>query len=455
MGKLSNDNNSSFDESSGQNYPPNNGEATISYAHINTSPYLTIHKHWIWAFLTLMAGLVISNWLIFSSLQKAYDKIAYLEKKIDNSTNPKILNVDLKSKINQPSSISTPTTSLDSFKPLEEKTIIEDLALIDIKESVNDQPQVNDWEVFRGETNYNENGFITASSTPIAKNELAFPEYENMSYPALKKEKLVEGKDYLSQPASSKGFIRNYSSSVQLEQIPSLSLYPELPEYQEVSINLTPTNFNEKKINSDYHQIRPVGIELGLYVGNGLAFSNKIQNFRSFSRGIYGNVKFSNRLRLQVNYGVSDRNFSTNKIGNDSGIPEIDTPNDDFEFSEAKVDRKVQSTNVGLQYNLRSREKLQPFVGVGIGLHAVLDNTIDYKFMEINQVQGVTNSIFTTQQYEREKNISSASVKIGFAYWMTKNWYGQFGGHFFNRVGDSNTRLNNFADIRLDIFYSF
>lgn len=448
-----------------------------------TSPNsnLNFSKYWMAIASVVIIGLVISNLFFYINLQKANEKIIKLEttatapiSNLSRSTeknDSKIVQNQEQStsnnnktntgNINQPTdNISNNQKSIESLISNNNTYSNNNVKTEANKSSTsayqNQKKNIESSSTARINNVFTKNKNINSKSAELLNSNNSNVETFNQE---ISSEKIQEGNEATSftKEIENRDFIK-------LSPLPSILLKDSVyldsySPYSTISLNTfyQLNKKNKRKRQQPFLHLRPKGLEVGAFIHLGKPFVSRSRDAFGLGGGILANIKFSNALRLNLSLNMDGLNYEAQQMGEKFGVPELDSPNDDYEFDEAKVERNIWSGSIGLTYQFRHQRKVRPLLGIGFGMSSFTKNEVVYEFDEINgqQGHGNNNSIFSSQNFKKGDNLPFVLFQSGIAYQFRKNWILEVTGNYTYRINDFNNQLPNLFNLQTGILYSF
>jgi Outer membrane protein beta-barrel domain len=178
-----------------------------------------------------------------------------------------------------------------------------------------------------------------------------------------------------------------------------------------------------KKSFADHlYMARPKGYQVGLSSGLAHPYARGVDFKSGYSIGGHGVVEFSPSLRLCADAAYFETLFLTDRMGDDIGVPMVAPPSDEYLFLQAEVPQPFFQYSLGMQYLFRSKHRIKPFVGLGLGAISLLPYDVIYEFK--NTTLGVEWNL--DQTIHRQGLITNFLVlPVGLEYGISRHWNAQ------------------------------
>lgn len=129
--------------------------------------------------------------------------------------------------------------------------------------------------------------------------------------------------------------------------------------------------------------IQPTGFQVGVLAGFAFPQHDQLAESKGYSVGIYGAFSFSDNIRMWGEASYYNVEFKSNEMGKSLGIPEIEDPDDNYEFHEASVHQPFLQYALGMQYIFIPKNKWKPYFGVGYTFASMLPYEVSYDFQHL------------------------------------------------------------------------
>lgn len=136
----------------------------------------------------------------------------------------------------------------------------------------------------------------------------------------------------------------------------------------------------KKTLSQRLYAMRPKGFQLGISAGGAFPFSEQVTPIAGFSMGLQGIVELSPTLQLWTDATFLNTSFETDRMDASIGVPPVEPPSDEFTFLLAEVPQPSLQFSIGMQYFFNPKNKVQPFIGAGVGAVSLLSHEIIYEF---------------------------------------------------------------------------
>ncbi|MFN0034778.1 MAG: outer membrane beta-barrel protein [Saprospiraceae bacterium] len=185
---------------------------------------------------------------------------------------------------------------------------------------------------------------------------------------------------------------------------------------------LIPAKKHQRSFSEHLYAARPKDFQVGVSGGLAYPFGNGVDFKSGYSVGLRTAVEFSPRLRLWADAAYFKTLFLTDRMGDDIGVPIVGPPSAEYLFLQAEVPQPFFQYSVGMQYLFRSKHRLKPFVGLGLGAISLLPYDVIYEFE--NTTLGVEWDL--DQTIHRQGLITNFLVlPLGLEYGFSKHWNAQ------------------------------
>lgn len=189
-------------------------------------------------------------------------------------------------------------------------------------------------------------------------------------------------------------------------------------------------------------------------VSSGLAFpfGSGVDYKSGYSIGLHSALEFSPKLRMWANAAFYKTLFLTNRMGEDIGVPIATAPSAEYQFVQAEVLQPFIQYSAGMQYLFRSKHRLKPFVGIGLGAISLLPYDAIYEFQ--NTSLGVEWNLDRTIQ--RKGLITNFLVlPIGLEYGFSMRWNGQLQANYRYNWKGNGVQSPDLLEIQAGLMYRF
>jgi len=208
----------------------------------------------------------------------------------------------------------------------------------------------------------------------------------------------------------------------------------------------------KKGLRYRMNQIRPKSINIGFNAGVIFSEPKTFELRKGFTSNIKADLVFSKNLRMFSEFGYLNSHYSRDEMGDDIGIPLTTSPNDDFDFVEAKVELPAFQYVVGLQYFFNTNRKIQPYLGLGFSGLSTLPYEVQYEFK--NRADGL--ELLVDKEISQKYTINNQFIfEVGLEYPIKDNWSVQLNS--FYRYGKKSTAFSpsNIFGLKSGLLYHF
>lgn len=434
-----------------------------------TTPTKPIN-YWTWAALALLLGMIGSNWLVFSQLKEANEKISQLETKIDTIVQTTIiyrtdtvfqmvdgeqLTISMQkerlsnlvkkqieeslNKLSYENNIKkiTPRKQVSTNRSTEKNTTF------NLSDTQPKEKQIVNTTVDNSDLNDFSNNTRREVLTTLKKEKISTPIFEDLNISNNDFQKTdLKVKEKQSTETTLLSSLSPSTSSIYFDKKRPLPAWFETPP---IAIQ------RKKTFQQHIYPMRPRGIEMGATIGIGTATTNNISHLDLNNFGALANIQFGQPWRLWVSATYTSFKYESEKLGEQFGIPIIVPPLDNLELEEAKVSRALWSVDTGLQYNFRTPKKWQPFIGLGLGFNSLVKNKVFYEFEEDNKGEHYKEN----RTLENAKNLPYTMLKSGLSYQVIKKWRAQLEGNYMYQIDNNNNQLFHTLNGKFSILYDF
>ena len=198
--------------------------------------------------------------------------------------------------------------------------------------------------------------------------------------------------------------------------------------------------------------LQPTGFEAGILGGFAFPQHDQVAETKGFSVGAYGSISFFDNFRMWAEASYYNVEFKSEEMGESLGIPEIEVPDDDYEFYEASVHQPFMQYTFGLQYIFAPKNKWRPYLGVGYTFASMLPYEVSYDFHHITD--DIELSI--EESINRKESISNMVLFNGGIEGNLSDRIGiKLEGYFRWNGNQEGLIVTNVYGIRSLLFYKF
>lgn len=207
-----------------------------------------------------------------------------------------------------------------------------------------------------------------------------------------------------------------------------------------------------KSLAQTLYPMRPKGLSLGLAGGVSTLLHQGVSSKGGGMGSLNIQVPFSDNLRLWGDFSIYQLSYETTQVGDDTGIPAVDSPADNFAFKYAKVKQNSLQWAVGLQYVLPVGKQWHPVVGLAYAAYQIRPYEVYHEFentatdMEIEVEDYVTQSTLLNNRLLTEVGIERA---------FGKRWHWQTVVQYRFAPSEQMTILEPVLGLRTGIWFSF
>ena len=197
---------------------------------------------------------------------------------------------------------------------------------------------------------------------------------------------------------------------------------------------------------------RPKGYQVGISSGMAYPFGRGVDFKSGYSIGGHGALEFSPNLRLWVEAAYFKTLFLTNRMGADLGVPPEAPPSNDYVFLQAEVPQPFVQYTAGMQYLFRSKHRLKPYVGLGLGAISLLTYDVVYEFK--NSTLGVEWNL-DVPIHQKGLISNFLVLPVGLEYGFSKHWNAQIQANYRYNWKETGMRSPDMFGIQGGLNYRF
>jgi len=207
-------------------------------------------------------------------------------------------------------------------------------------------------------------------------------------------------------------------------------------------------NRKRYQVQKALHALEPKGFRLGAASGIPFLIGEGIKNEGGVLANLTTEIEFNAPVRLWLSGMFQFVSYETTILSDAYGAPEFTPPDDNLTLKYAKVPQPSLQLAAGMQYYFRNRQKLKPFVGIGIGAYTSYAANITYEYL---------NPVGSELEFELMKAKTALTsglyiLQTGLEYEGKNNWYPRFGlDYTINSATDS----PNLLQIKLGVNRKF
>ncbi len=285
---------------------------------------------------------------------------------------------------------------------------------------------------------------VTAQDLGTAKN-----------YTATQNQKSGNG-DLTTIPTNGERTVEDQPTEQNITPLPIAGIHEvKLPEktldltYCNASI---PARKYKKSFADHLYTARPKGYQVGISSGLAYPFGRGVDFKSGYSIGARGALEFSPNLRLWVDAAYFKTLFLTDRMDDGRGVPPVAPPSTDYVFLQAEVPQPFVQYAAGMQYLFRSKHRLKPFVGLGLGAISLLTYDVVYEFQ--NPTLG-TEWNLDVPIHQKGLISNFLLLPVGLEYGFSKHWNAQMQATYRYNWKETGVRSPNMLGIQGGLNYRF
>lgn len=213
-----------------------------------------------------------------------------------------------------------------------------------------------------------------------------------------------------------------------------------------------PARKYKKSFSDHLYSLQPKGYQIGVSSGLAHPYGHGVDFKSGYSIGLYGALEFSPNLRLWIDAAYFKTQFLTDRMGNDIGVPQEAPPSTDYIFLQAEVPQPFVQYSAGMQYLFRSKHRLKPFVGLGLGAISLLTYDVVYEFK--NPTLGVEWNL-DVPIHQKGLISNFLVLPVGLEYGFSKHWNAQIQATYRYNWKDTGVRSPDMLGIQGGLNYRF
>lgn len=213
-----------------------------------------------------------------------------------------------------------------------------------------------------------------------------------------------------------------------------------------------PARKHKKSFSDHLYSLHPKGYQLGVSSGLAHPYGHGVDFKSGYSIGLHGALEFSPNLRLWIDAAYFKTQFLTDRMGNDIGVPQEAPPSTDYIFLQAEVPQPFVQYAAGMQYLFRTKHRLKPFVGLGLGAISLLTYDVVYEFK--NPTLGIEWNL-DVPIHQRGLISNFLVLPVGMEYGFSKHWTAQIQANYRYNWKETRVSAPNMLGLQAGLNYRF
>ncbi|MFN0175401.1 MAG: outer membrane beta-barrel protein [Saprospiraceae bacterium] len=214
----------------------------------------------------------------------------------------------------------------------------------------------------------------------------------------------------------------------------------------------TPDKKHKRSFSDHLYAALPKEYHLGVSSGLAYPFGRGVDFKSGYFIGGHGALEFSPNLRLWANVAYFKTLFLTDRMGDDIGVPPEAPPSSDYVFLQAEVPQPFVQYSAGMQYLFRSKHRLKPYVGLGMGAISLLTYDVIYEFK--NSTLGVEWNL-DVPIHQKGLISNFLVLPAGLEYRFSTQWNAQIQATYRYNWKESGVRSPDMLGIQGGLNYRF
>ena len=146
-------------------------------------------------------------------------------------------------------------------------------------------------------------------------------------------------------------------------------------------LRLLPVASPNRPMRQLFELLRPKRYQLRLGGGWSKPFHKDHNRTNGVVLGLEGALSMSDQLQLWASVSYNRLQYETNSMDDALGVPWMEPPSDDLQFSKAEMLQPSFQYAGGLQWTFSSRSAWRPLLGVGLAGVSIMAHEINYEFV--------------------------------------------------------------------------